>query len=150
MLVIKNTNLLGEQAKIFKQDVKQIPGVEDVTMSTYLPTGQERNITGLFPQLPIDIKQDVLSEFWPVDEDYLKTLNIQLIKGRNFSNQMASDSSAIIVNEAFMKKFGFKDALNKTVYRFSYGLQAYHIIGVVKDFNFSSLKDNITATCFSL
>ena len=143
MLSIKNTNLLGEQAKIFKQNLKQLPGVEQVTMSTYLPTGTERNITGLFPQLPIDINQDVLSEFWPVDEDYIKTLGIQLIKGRNFSNQLASDSSAIIVNEAFVKKFGFKDALNKTVYRDSYGVQPYHIIGVVKDFNYSSLRDNI-------
>lgn len=143
MLVIKNTNLLGDQAKIFKQNLKQLPGIEDVTMSTYLPTGKERNMTGLFPELPIDIKQDVLSEFWTVDEDYLKTLNIQLIAGRNFSNQMASDSSALIVNEAFQKKFGFKDALNKTVYRDSYGIQPYHIIGVVKDFNFSSLRDNI-------
>ena len=143
MLVIKNTNLLGDQAKIFKQNLKQLPGIEDVTMSTYLPTGKERNMTGLFPELPIDIKQDVLSEFWTVDEDYLKTLNIQLIAGRNFSNQMASDSSALIVNEVFQKKFGFKDALNKTVYRDSYGIQPYHIIGVVKDFNFSSLRDNI-------
>ena len=149
MLIIKNTNLLGGQAKIFKQEVKQISGVEVVTMSTYLPTGTERNITGLFPQLPIDIKQDVLSEFWPVDEDYLKTLNIQLIKGRNFSTQMGTDSSAIVVNEAFVKRFGFKDALNKTVYRFSYGLQSYHIIGIVKDFNYSSLKDNIKPLAFS-
>jgi putative ABC transport system permease protein len=142
-LVIKNTNLLGKQAKIFKQELQQIPGVEDATMSTYLPTGQERNITGLFPQLPIDISQDVLSQFWPVDEDYLKTLGIQIIAGRNFSNQMASDSSAIIVNEAFVKKFGFKNPLNKIVYRDSYGIQSYHIIGIVKNFNFSSLKDNI-------
>jgi putative ABC transport system permease protein len=143
MLSIKNTNVLGEQAKIFKQNLKQLPGVEQVTMSTYLPTGTERNITGLFPQLPIDINQDVLSSFWTVDEDYIKTLGIQLIKGRNFSNQLASDSSAIIVNEAFVKKFGFKDALNKTVYRDSYGVQPYHIVGVVKDFNYSSLHDNI-------
>ena len=143
VLVIKNTNLLGKQANIFKQEVKQIHGVEDATMSTYLPTGKERNITGLFPQLPIDIKQDVLSEFWPVDEDYLKTLGLQLVRGRNFSSGMATDSSALIVNEAFAKKFGFKDPLNKTVYRDSYGVQSYHIIGVVKDFNFSSLRDNI-------
>jgi putative ABC transport system permease protein len=148
MLVIKNTNLLGNQAKIFKQDVKQIQGVEDATMTAYLPTGQERNITGLFPQLPIDIKQDVLSQFWPVDEDYLKTLQIQLINGRNFSSQMATDSSAIVVNQALVKKFGFKDPLNKTVYRDSYGVQPYHIIGVVKDFNFSSLRDDIRPLAF--
>lgn len=143
MLVIKNVNVLGKQAKILKQDVKQMPGVLNATLSTYLPTGEDRNITGLFPELPIDIKKDVLSEFWPVDEDYMNTLSIKLISGRNFSNQMASDTAAMIVNEAFVKRFGFKDALNKTVYRDSYGIQPYHIIGVMKDFHFSSLKDEI-------
>jgi putative ABC transport system permease protein len=143
MLVIRNTSQLGTRAKPFMQDVKQLTGVEDITLSSYLPTGTERNKTGLFPQLPIDIKQDVLSEFWPVDENYLKTLDIQLISGRNFSKQMATDSSALIVNEAFVRKFGFKEPLNKTVYRASFGIQPYHIIGVVKDFNYSSLRDNI-------
>jgi len=142
-LVIKNTTVLGNQAKILKHEIKQMPGVLNATMSTYLPTGEDRNVTGLFPALPIDIKQDVLSDFWPVDEDYINTLGIKLIAGRNFSNQMASDSSALIVNEAFVKRFGFKDPLNKTVYRFSFGLQAFHIVGVMKDFNFSSLRDQI-------
>jgi putative ABC transport system permease protein len=143
MLVIKNPNVLGKQAKILKQQVKQMPGVVNATMSTYLPTGEDRSVTGLFPQLPIDIKQDVLSEFWPVDEDYMNTLGIKLIAGRNFSNQMASDTASMIVNEAFVKRFGFKDPLNKTVYRDSYGIQPYHIIGVMKDFHFSSLRDVI-------
>ena len=143
MLVIKNVNVLGKQAKILKQEVKQMPGVVNATMSTYLPTGEDRNMTGLFPVLPIDIKQDVLSEFWPVDEDYMNTLGIKLIAGRNFSSQMASDTAAMIVNEAFVKRFGFKDPLNKTVYRNSYGIQPYHIVGVMKDFHFSSLRDEI-------
>jgi len=143
MLVIKNVNVLGKQAKILKQDVKQVPGVINATMSTYLPTGEERTVTGLFPQLPIDVKHDMLTEFWPVDEDYINTLDIKLVAGRNFSNQLASDSSAMIVNEAFVKKFGQKDPLNKTLYRDTYGIQAYHIIGVVKDFHYSSLRDEI-------
>jgi putative ABC transport system permease protein len=143
MLVIKNVNVLGKQAKILKQEVKQMPGVINATMSTYLPTGEDRNMTGLFPELPIDIKKDVLSEFWPVDEDYMNTLGIKLIAGRNFSNKLASDTSAIIVNEAFVKRFGFKDPLNKTVYRNSYGIQPYHIVGIMKDFNYSSLRDQI-------
>jgi putative ABC transport system permease protein len=143
MLVIKNTNVLGKQAKILKQEVKQMQGVVNATMSSYLPTGEDRSMTGLFPVLPIDIKQDVLSEFWPVDEDYMNTLGIKLIAGRNFSNQIASDTAAIIVNEAFVKRFAFKDPLNKTVYRNSYGIQPYHIVGVMKDFNYSSLRDQI-------
>ncbi|HEY8896615.1 MAG TPA: ABC transporter permease [Niastella sp.] len=143
MLVIKNTGRLGNGIDNFKQELKQLPGVEEVTMSPFLPTGRERNITGLFPQLPIDISQDVLAEFWQVDDNYLKTMGMQLISGRNFSNKLASDSSAMIVNEAFVKKMGFTDPLNKVVYRNSYALQQYHIVGVVKDFNFSSLRENV-------
>jgi putative ABC transport system permease protein len=143
VLVIKNVNVLGKQAKILKREIKEMPGVVNATMSTYLPTGQDRNMTGLFPELPIDIKHDVLCEFWPVDEDYISTLGIKLIAGRNFSNQLASDTAAMIVNEAFVRRFGFKDPVNKTVYRDSYGIQPYHIVGVMKDFHFSSLKDEI-------
>jgi putative ABC transport system permease protein len=73
----------------------------------------------------------------------MNTLGIKLIAGRNFSNQTSSDTAALIVNEAFVKRFGFKDPLNKIIYRDSYGIQAFHIVGVMKDFHFSSLKDVI-------
>jgi putative ABC transport system permease protein len=143
VLVIRNTNSLDKRAAVLTQQLKQLPGVVNTTMSSYLPTGRDRNKTGLFPQLPIDIKQDVLSEFWQVDENYMNTIGIKLIAGRNFSKQMASDTAGMIVNEAFVAKFGFKDPLDKTVYRDSYGIQPYHIVGVMKDFNFSSLHDKI-------
>ncbi|AEV97705.1 hypothetical protein A4D02_16315 [Niastella koreensis] len=143
MLVIKNTGRLGNSIGNFKQELKQLPGVQDITISRFLPTGKERHITGLFPQVPIDIKQDVLTEFWPVDEDYIKTMRMQMVSGRNFSKQLASDSMAVIVNEAFVRKMGFTDPLNKTIYRNSFGLQAYHIVGVVKDFNYSSLRNDV-------
>jgi len=144
VLVIKNTGALGKQAGTLKQELKQLPGVVNATMSSYLPTGDDRNVTGLFPELPLDIKKDVLSEYWTVDEDYINTLGIKLISGRNFSKQMASDTGGLIVNEAFVKRFGFKDPLNKMIYRNSVGLQTFHIIGVMKDFNFASLHDKIS------
>ncbi|MFT3701711.1 MAG: ABC transporter permease [Agriterribacter sp.] len=150
VLVIKNVNQLGSKAKILRQQLKQVPGITNVTMSSFTPTGEERNITGMFPELPLDIKQDVLSDFWPVDEDYLATMGIQLIAGRNFSADMPTDSSGLIVNEAFVKRFGFKDPLNKPIYRNSIGLQQFHIIGVMKDFNYSSLKDEVKPVALNL
>jgi len=143
MLVIKNMNGLGKKAKILKQEIKQLPGVVSATMTSYLPTGNDRNITALFAHLPINLKDDILTEFWPVDEDYINTLGIKLIAGRNFSAQMASDTAAIIVNEAYVKQLGIKNPLGATVYRDSYGIQPYHIVGVMKDFHFSSLRDKI-------
>jgi putative ABC transport system permease protein len=98
----------------------------------------------LVPDRTIDIKKDVLTEFWSVDEDYVNTMDMKLAQGRDFSKQLASDTAALIVNQAFVDKFGWKVALNKAVFRFSYGLQEYHVVGVVKDFNFESLRDKIS------
>ncbi|WP_158642812.1 ABC transporter permease [Mucilaginibacter ginsenosidivorax] len=143
VLTIKNVQVLGNQALVFRNELKRLQGVENATLSSYVPTGEDRNMTGLFPQLPIDIKQDVLSQFWPVDENYLSTMQIKLLSGRNFSREMSTDSTALIVNEAFVKQFGFKDPLNKPIYRNSIGIEKFHIIGVVKDFNYSSLREEI-------
>ena len=143
VLVIKNTNVLGNRAKILKDELKQLPDVQNATLSSYQPTGDEDLKTGLFPHEKIDIKEDILTEFWSVDEDFINTMGLKLINGRNFEKEMASDTAGIIVNEAFVRKFGQLDPLNKNVYRDSYGVQQFHIIGVVKDFNFASLKDNI-------
>ncbi len=143
VLVINNVNNLGKNAKLLKQELKQFPGVTSTTMSGYLPTGQDRIATALFPKLPIDMKDDILTQFWPVDEDYIGTMGIKLVAGRNFSNQMATDTAAVIVNEAFVKRLNVKNPLGKIVFRDSYGVQPYHIIGVMKDFNFSSLHDEI-------
>jgi len=66
-----------------------------------------------------------------------------MIAGRNFSKEMATDSSAIIVNEAYAKMLNAKDPLNRTVYRRSYGVQPYHIVGVFRDFHFNSLREHI-------
>lgn len=144
VLVIKNTNVLGKQAASLKQELKQMPGVVNATMSLYQPTGDDRMKTGLFPDRQIDVKKDILSEFWSVDEDYINTMGLKLVSGRNFSKDMASDTSAVIVNEAFAEKFGQKDPLNKFVYRDSYGLQQFHIVGVIKNFHFESLRDKIS------
>jgi len=73
---------------------------------------------------------------------------MKVMAGRNFSNQMSTDSSAVIINETAAKKLGFTDPLNKILYypTDSYGkvFKPVHIIGVIKDFNFHSLRENIT------
>jgi putative ABC transport system permease protein len=144
VLIIQHTELMGNKAGLLKQDIKQLQGVVNTTMTSYLPTAAIRNTTALFAHLPIDLKEDILTEFWPVDEDYMATLGIKLVSGRNFSREMATDTSAIVVNEAYVKALGVKYPIGKTVYRDSYGVQPYHIIGVMKDFHFNSLRDKIS------
>jgi putative ABC transport system permease protein len=73
---------------------------------------------------------------------------MQLVKGRNFSSEMATDSSAIILNESAAKLLPFKDPINQTLYYLTSLTpkitKAYHIIGIVKDFNFNSLREQVS------
>ncbi len=75
-----------------------------------------------------------------VDHDFLKTYSIQVATGRDFSNQTASDSTAIILNEEAVKQMGIKDPINLPV-KF-HGVN-HTVIGVVKDFHFKSIHKKI-------
>jgi putative ABC transport system permease protein len=82
---------------------------------------------------------------WVVDADYLSTLDIKLVSGRNFSTDIPTDSSAVIINEAAANMLGAGNLLNKNLYRLNdmetKQVDELHIVGIVKSFNFSSLRD---------
>jgi putative ABC transport system permease protein len=81
---------------------------------------------------------------YAVDPDYLPTLGIQLVHGRNFDANIFSDSSAVIVNEALVKDLKWTDPLNEYLnwHEDTIGLGS-RVIGVVKDYHFLSLEENI-------
>jgi putative ABC transport system permease protein len=154
VLIVQNVYTLGDQAKTLKEEINKLPGVVCTTMTGFLPTADDRSSSSLFKDPVIDQRRALLSQIWSVDEDYLNTLDIKLVAGRNFSNQMATDSTALIINETAAKRLEFTDALNKQLYypqdQYAKVLKPYHIIGVVRDFNFNSLRDNITPVVLML
>jgi putative ABC transport system permease protein len=76
-----------------------------------------------------------------VDYDYIKTLGMQMVSGRYFAPDYA-DSASVVLNEAAVKEFGFKgDPLGKSI--ITSGQHELTIIGVVKDFHYTSVKDKI-------
>jgi putative ABC transport system permease protein len=83
-------------------------------------------------------------------------MDMKIKKGRNFSPQLTSDSLGMIVNETAVRMLGYyDDPLNKKLYspesvNGKTVIKEYHIIGVLKDFNFSSLRDNITPVIMKL
>ncbi|QEC77900.1 ABC transporter permease [Mucilaginibacter ginsenosidivorax] len=148
VLVVKNVDVL-QSAQIFKQEVAQIPGVKSASLSGFLPTGVARQPDAVFRNKIADPKNALFTEVWPIDEDYLTTMGMGMSKGRGFSRQFATDSAAIVINETAARMLGYgNNALDKKLYRPSgmpnQPLKEFHVIGVVKDFNFSSLRDNIT------
>jgi len=150
VLILKNAWELGKQAKIFKNEVKQMPGVVNATLTGFLPTSQFRNTTTFCKDATRDPKKTIFPQSWRIDDDYIKTLDMKIVQGRDFSAGMPTDSNALIINETAVRFLGFADPIGKTLYGENVGQKFYTIIGVVKDFNFSSLRENITPVVMML
>ncbi len=155
VLVINNSGPLGNKAKAFREEVVKLPGVENVTMTGYLPTNGWRNDNPVFTTPTLDQKTAVSMQTWDVDEQYIPTLGMEMVTGRNFSLQFPTDSSGIIINEAGARLLGFKDPIGKNLYFLNdlsnkNDVSVLHVIGIVKDFNFSSLRQQVTPLALML
>lgn len=148
VLVLHNTSPLGSKAKTFREEVGKIAGVENVTMSGYLPTNGWRNDNPVFADPTLDQKKAVSMQTWDVDDQYIPTLGMELVTGRNFSKEFPTDSNGIIINEAAARMYGFTDPIGKDLYYLrdinNRSVSVMHIIGIVKDFNFSSFRQQVT------
>ena len=92
------------------------------------------------------IDKVVGAQAWSVDEDYINTLGIKLIEGRNFMPLMASDSQAVIINQAMAKALELKDPVGKNIMNW----RTYTVIGVVENFHYESMKGEIRPLCMML
>lgn len=147
VLIIDKVWKLNNKDKDFRSEVMQLAGVQSASLTGYLPTLDVDNSNAFFKDAVADQKNAVLSQNWYVDENYIPTLGIKLLSGRNFSAQMPTDSSAVIINEAAANKLGFTNPLNQMLYTpdddLAKNLRKYHIIGVMKNFNYKSLREDI-------
>jgi putative ABC transport system permease protein len=84
---------------------------------------------------------------WRVDYDYISVLGMGMVQGRNFSRDFGTDSMGLIVNETCAKMIGGGNVIGKKLYSSNDGKAMnleYTIIGVVKNFNFESLRQDIS------
>jgi len=149
VLIINNAYTLGNQTEVFKQEMLAQPNVESGAVSSFLPTPSARNSYSFFPEGQSFGDKGTNMQYWGIDYDYLKTLDMHIVQGRDFSRDFPSDSSAIIVNESAVKLLGLSNPIGKRLITVTgEGLEdriAYTIVGVVKNFHFESLRSNIGA-----
>ncbi|RVU02746.1 FtsX-like permease family protein [Mucilaginibacter limnophilus] len=148
VMIVQNVWMLDKQLPSFKQEIKQLPGVNNATLTGYVPMSGYGNSTTVFKDPVIDEKRSMMTQKWMVDEDYVNTLGIKMAAGRFFSKDMPTDSSAVVINEAAAKMLNFDKPLNSMIYSpqddMVTSVKGYRIIGIMKDFNFTSLRENIS------
>jgi putative ABC transport system permease protein len=150
VLIMSGMDALKDPTTLQKE-VQQLPGVTGATISGYLPTNDKRwHNWGSGPDNGTG-NNGGWTQCWKIDDAYLPTLGMQLVAGRNFSRDYGTDSGAVIINEAAAKLYAIdKDPLNKTVSLawWQRNGRKMNVIGVVKNFNFASLRDNIQPLVF--
>jgi len=154
VLTIPNSWALGKNEKVFKDVMLRDPRVISGTLSWYKPAGPTNNNNALvYPDGHDNVMMK--TENFHVDEQYVPTLGLKMAVGRNFSAGVTTDSTAMILNEAAVKAFGFtiSNATRQYVVQVN-GEKGknikFHVIGVVKDFNFKSLHEAITPMFLTL
>ncbi|RYU93210.1 ABC transporter permease [Emticicia agri] len=152
LLTLHNIGSLGDKAVSFKDELLNISGVEAASMSGFLPVNFNRSSNTFLNNPTGSLEGSVSMQNWTIDEDYIPTLGIKLLKGRNFSKAFSTDTTAVILNEVAAKKFGGDAILGQKIYTLN-GIEnkemiSYTVIGIVKNFNFSSLREEVTPLSF--
>jgi ABC-type antimicrobial peptide transport system permease subunit len=123
----------------FKQEAVNIPGVKLVTHISQIPTKLTSGTSDVDWQ---NKNPDGKNLFvWAaVGYDFVKTLGLQVLQGRDFSKNYPTDSSGYLLNESALRVINYKDPIGK---QFTFWGKQGTIIGIVKDFHFNSLHDPI-------
>src|SRR4029077_18800992 len=129
----------------------KLPQVKSVSISDYIPvsgSGTKRNGNTFYNNGKSKEESGVGTQFWIVDDDYIKTMGMKIVAGRNFSSEMISDSMAVVINQTMVKKLHLKDPIGKLI---TNGWEhPFNVVGVVEDFNFESMRDSTGALCMHL
>lgn len=142
MLVLRESYLLGNNQQSFKNEILKDPRVENVSTSAFIPAGlTDNNMSGIYLGEEYQRRMFVYN----IDDQYIPTMGMEIVSGRNFSKEFGKDSTSVIINESASEFLGFgEDALGKTIERDTNdGKQSLTVIGVVKNFNFKPLHQKI-------
>ncbi len=124
----------------FKEAFTKVPGI--VAVAPRMAGEWETNTRANGKEFPVRYEH--------IDEDYLPTLGVPIVAGRNFSKDFAADSTqSVLVNEAYVKATGWKDAVGKNIDFLNGGPVQLQVVGVVKDYHYASLKEKISPQLFS-
>ena len=145
VLVINDTYTLGTNITAFRQQLLNDNRVVNATISGNVPGYNNMGGTEVYAKDVADkgTRTEIQIGIYWVENSYIPTLGMQIVKGRNFFPPSPVDSISVIVNEAAVRDLGFgnTDPIGKTIIRS--GQRHYTIVGVVKDFNYTSAKQKI-------
>jgi putative ABC transport system permease protein len=137
-----NDEETSDLAKVLKSRLEAYPKVRGVTVSDSSPLALSIFLGGSSVQKEDGEIIKIDFHLAHVDDDFLRVYGLKIAEGRNFSPQFPSDADGILVNQALVRKIGWKNPIGRKLMKSS-------VIGVVEDFHFATLHKEIAPAAFS-
>ncbi len=146
ILILGNAYILKDSIQTFKEDMLNHSDFIQATVSGFLPVPSERNLVTFFPEG--DVRSSINVQMWTVDHDYIPTLGMTIREGRNFSPEFSTDGqSTAIINQSLARELEWENPVGKrltTIISEEGDKATFTVVGMVEDFNFESLRKNIS------
>jgi putative ABC transport system permease protein len=134
LVIVGNTEELKDRAQVFRQMVDAQTAVVSTSFSGRIPAGNYLSM-GTY-EIPATKKWLSIQGF-PADEHYIDVMGMHLLSGRNFEKNLLSDTNSLILNESAVAALGLFNPVGTLING------SERVIGVVKDFNISTLREKI-------
>ncbi|WP_281988616.1 ABC transporter permease [Aquimarina aggregata] len=142
-LLILETNASPKQLA-FQNAIEKLPGVKSTSLGSSVPGGGNSNAYSEIENKAGELQAANLALYF-VDYDYISQFELELAAGRGFSKEFATDSTeAMVINEETAKIMGYSNPEEAIGAKFKQWGREGQVIGVIKDFHFRSLQQNIS------
>jgi len=148
IITLQNTDRLQNNTRAFKAELKKLSGVQAVAGASAMPGRQA--FFGMTVRAE-GSSEPLTGRGLVVDNDFVSTLKLEIVQGRSFSEQFASDSLAVMLNEKAVTELGLTNPIGARLtspdpflnQANAPGQTVYTVVGVIKDFHFQSLHQKI-------
>ncbi|MEO1052720.1 MAG: ABC transporter permease [Bacteroidota bacterium] len=134
VVIVRNASALGTNRAAFKEEISRLPQVTSSSLNSRLPAGSAVMINTY--QTPQMENAATFNTFFG-DDQFIPTLGMRIVEGRNFSADIASDTAGVILNESAVRAFMLDEPIGAMVN------QNERVVGIVSDFNFESLRNEV-------
>lgn len=143
LIVLRNPDARHlKNAEIVKNQVLLRTGALAAATLESFPSSQNRNISTIHTEA--DRQEDgKIFQSLEVGEDFVPTLGLSLVSGRNFEKQRSDDTQSVLINQTAARELGFENPLGEYLFR---GDEGFRVIGILEDWNTNSIHSRIFAT----
>ena len=140
----------SEKHNVFRTDLLNYPAIQQITASTVVPGGESGWNAGGIRLESESENQSKQYRVIGIDYAYLETFDIDLLAGRNFSEEFGTDPATVLFNESAIRHLGFENNEEVLGENLFFWDDVYEIIGVIDDFHHESLREAVDPLIFRL